>query len=340
VATIADVSASARVSPMTVSRVINGHDNVREATRERVLRAVRKLAYTPNLAASSLAAGRDTRIALIYTNPSSSYLSELLLGALRSAARTTAQLVIDAWDKYDVAAERAAARALARSVSGVILPSPMCESAVVLSELVSAGVPTVALASGTRMEGVSRVRVDDFGAAREITLYLIARGHRRIGFIRGDPHQNASIHRQEGFRAALQEAGLAPEPELSQPGFFTYRSGLNAAERLLGMRHPPSAIFASNDDMAAAAVSVAHRRGLDVPRDLSVVGFDDTSAATRVWPELTTIRQPIAAMADAAIDILLREIRHRDGEAREAVDQVLGYELVERDSVAPLRQDG
>ena len=322
---------------MTVSRVINGHGNVREATRQRVLRAVRRLAYTPNLAASSLAAARDARIALIYTNPSASYLSELLVGALRSAARTTAQLVIDAWDKHDVAAERAAARALARSVSGVILPSPLCESEVVLSELAGAGVPTVALASGTPMKGISRVRIDDFGAAREITLYLIARGHRRIGFIRGDPKQNASTHRQEGFRAALQESGLEPEPELSQPGYFTYRSGLNAAERLLGMRRPPSAIFASNDDMAAAVVSVAHRRGLDVPRDLSVVGFDDTSAATRVWPELTTIRQPLAAMADAAINILLREIRHSDGEAREAVDQVLAYELVERDSVAPLR---
>jgi LacI family transcriptional regulator len=337
-ATIADVSASAKVSPMTVSRVINGHSNVREATRQRVLRAVRKLAYTPNLAASSLAAARDARIALVYTNPSASYLSELLVGALRSATRTTAQLVIDAWDKYDVAAERAAARALARSVSGVILPSPMCESTVVLSELVHAGVPTVALAPGTPMKGISRVRIDDFGAAREITLYLIARGHRRIGFVRGDPHHSDSIHRQQGFRAALEEAGLEHDPELSQPGYFTYRSGLNAAERLLSMRHPPSAIFASNDDMAAAVVSVAHRRGLDVPRDLSVVGFDDTSAATTVWPELTTIRQPVAAMADAAVNILLREIRRREGEPREAVDQVLAYELVERDSVAPARE--
>lgn len=324
---------------MTVSRVINGHGNVREATRQRVLRAVRKLAYTPNLAASSLAAARDARIALIYTNPSTSYLSELLVGALRSAARTTAQLVITAWDEYDVAAERAAARALARSVSGVILPSPMCESEVVVSELVRAAVPTVALASSTPIEGISCVRVDDFSAAREITLYLIARGHRRIGFIRGDPKQSASTHRQAGFRAALQEAGLEFDPELSQAGYFTYRSGLNAAEKLLGMRHPPSAIFASNDDMAAAVVSVAHRRGLDVPRDLSVVGFDDTSAATRVWPELTTIRQPVAAMAEAAIHILLRQIRHHhDGKAREAVDQVLAYELVERDSVAPLRE--
>jgi LacI family transcriptional regulator len=338
VATIADVAASAKVSPMTVSRVINGHSSVREATRQRVLRAVRKLAYTPNLAASSLAAARDARIALIYTNPSASYLSELLVGALRSAARTTAQLVIDAWDEYDVAAERTAARALARSVSGVILPSPMCESEVVLSELMRAGVPTVALASGPALQGISRVCVDDFGAAREITLYLIARGHRRIGFIRGDPKQNASTHRQAGFRAALQESGLELDPELSQPGYFTYRSGLNAAERLLGMRRPPSAIFACNDDMAAAVISVAHRRGLDVPRDLSVVGFDDTSAATRVWPELTTIRQPVAAMADAAVNLLLREIRHRDGKAREAVDQVLAYELVERDSVAPLRE--
>src|SRR5690606_11488275 len=111
--------------------------------------------------------------------------------------------------------------------------------------------------------------------------------------------------------------------------------GLDAAEVLLALPQPPTAIIAGNDDMAAAVVSVAHRRGLDVPRDLSVVGFDDSSAATTVWPELTTIRQPIAAMAEAAIDILLRSIRRKAGESRKAVDEVLAHELVVRDSVAP-----
>jgi hypothetical protein len=132
--TIDAVAARAKVSPMTVSRVVNGHGKVREATRERVSRAVLELGYTPNLAASSLAAARGTRIALIYTNPSSAYLSELLVGALRGAARTAAQLVIESWGDVNTESERKAARALASSVAGAILPPPLCESKAVISE--------------------------------------------------------------------------------------------------------------------------------------------------------------------------------------------------------------
>jgi LacI family transcriptional regulator len=145
----------------------------------------------------------------------------------------------------------------------------------------------------------------------------------------------ASQRRFEGYKAALREAGIAPDTHLVQQGYFTYRSGLDAAEKLLSLRRPPTAIFASNDDMAVAAVSVAHRRGLQVPRDLSIVGFDDTSAATTIWPELTTVRQPIGNMADAAIDILLRAIRRKPEDHRVVVDHVMAHQLVVRDSVAP-----
>ncbi|RPE81203.1 LacI family DNA-binding transcriptional regulator [Vulcaniibacterium tengchongense] len=333
--TIHEVATLANVSPMTVSRVVNGNGNVRESTRERVMRAVRELGYTPNLAARALAAAQGTRIALIYTNPSSAYLSELLVGALRGTARTGAQLVIDSWENLDAKAERGAARALAKSVAGVVLPPPLCESKAVISELVGDGIPVVALASGRFDESISHVRIDDFKASREITEHLIGLGHQRIGYIKGHPNQTASARRFEGFQAALREAGIAPDNVLAQQGYFTYRSGLEAAEKLLARRQAPTAIVAANDDMAAAVVSVAHRRGLDVPGDLSVVGFDDTSAATTVWPELTTIRQPIASMADAAIDILLRNIRRKDRETRVVVDHVVAHQLIRRDSVAP-----
>ncbi|GAB2509329.1 LacI family DNA-binding transcriptional regulator [Pseudoxanthomonas sangjuensis] len=333
--TIDAVASFANVSPMTVSRVVNGTGNVRESTRERVMRAVRELGYTPNLAASSLAAAQGTRIALIYTNPSGAYLRELLVGALRGATRTAAQLVIDAWDEYDAEAERNAARALVKSVAGVILPPPLCESKVVVTELVRAGVPVVAIASGRFHDDISCVRIDDFRASKEITEHLIAFGHRRIGFIKGNPNQTASALRFDGYRAALEQAGIEFDRALVAQGYFTYRSGLDAAEKLLERRQAPTAIFASNDDMAAAVVSVAHRRGLDVPRDLSVVGYDDTSAATTVWPELTTIHQPIASMADSAIDVLLRGIRRKEGEARKMIDHVVAHQLVKRDSVAP-----
>ena len=332
--TIHEVAALAQVSPMTVSRVINGNSNVRDSTREQVMRAVEQLGYTPNLAARSLAAAQGTRIALIYSNPSGAYLSEFLVGALRGAARTAVQLVVDAWEGLGADGERNAARTLAKSVAGVILPPPLCESRAVVSELVGAGVPVVALASARFGEDISHVRIDDFRAARDITAHLIARGHTRIGYIKGHPNQTASARRYEGFQAALQDAGIPLDTSLVQQGYFTYRSGLEAAEKLLGRRRPPTAIFASNDDMAAAVISVAHRRGMDVPRDLSVVGYDDTSAATTVWPELTTIRQPIAAMADSAIDILLRSIRRKDRDVHMVVDHVVAHELVERGSVA------
>ncbi len=333
--TIDEVAALAGVSTMTVSRVINGKGKVRDTTRERVMRAVRELDYTPNLAASSLAAAQHTRIALIYTNPSGAYLRELLLGLLRVASRTAVQLVVDYWDGLDAGAERDAARALARRVDGVILPPPLCESRIAVTELVKAGVPVVAIASGRFSQDIGCVRIDDFGAGREMAGHLIAYGHTRIGFIRGRNDLSASARRYDGFVTALHEAGLEVDADLVQQGDYTYRSGLKAAEKLLARRKPPTAIFASNDDMAAAAVSVAHRRGLDVPRDLSVVGFDDTSAATTVWPELTTIHQPIASMANAAVDILLRGIRRKGENTRVLVDHVVPYRLVSRESVAP-----
>jgi LacI family transcriptional regulator len=344
--TIDEVAKLANVSPMTVSRVVNDHGKVRESTRERVMRAVQELGYAPNLAARALAAASGTRIALIYTNPSAAFLSELLVGALRGAARTAAQLVVDAWDEHDVNVEREAARTLARSVAGVILPPPLCESDAVISELIGAGVVVVALASGGPGdaggfgEKMSHVRIDDFRASKDMTTHLIEQGHTRIGYIKGHPTHAGSALRLQGFHAALAKAAIPSDESLIEQGYFTYRSGLEAAERLLSHPNPPTAIFASNDDMAAAVISVAHRRGLDVPRDLSVVGFDDTSAATTVWPELTTIRQPVASMADSAIDILLRGIRERDRDTRLVVDHVIGHELVSRDSVArPAKTD-
>jgi LacI family transcriptional regulator len=333
--TIDEVASLAKVSPMTVSRVINGHSKVRDSTRERVMQAVRELGYIPNLAASSLAAAQDARIALIYTNPSAAYLRELLLGALHGAARAAAQLVIDDWDELEAGGERKAARTLAKSVSGVILPPPLCESKAVIEELVSAGIPVVAIASGRFNHDISSVRIDDFVAGKEVTDYLIKMGHTRIGFIKGHPNQTASTRRFEGYQAALKEAGIGVDAALVQQGYFTYRSALPAVEKLLAQRKQPTAIFASNDDMAAAAISVAHRRGLDVPRDLSIVGFDDSSAATTVWPEMTTVRQPISTMADSAVDILLRTIRRKDNETRVVVDQVVAHQLILRDSVAP-----
>jgi LacI family transcriptional regulator len=132
----------------------------------------------------------------------------------------------------------------------------------------------------------------------------------------------------------LEEAGIDVASVPVEQGYFTFRSGIVATERLLDRANPPTAIFASNDDMAAAAVGVAHRRGLHVPQDLSVVGFDDTSLATTIWPELTTIRQPIAAMAEEALTQLLARLRTGSSDDAALKEQILDYQLIVRESSA------
>ena len=141
-----------------------------------------------------------------------------------------------------------------------------------------------------------------------------------------------------GLGAALQEAGIKLDETLIATGNFTYRSGLEAAEHLLSLDLVPTAIFAMNDDMAAATIAAAHRQGLDVPDDLSVCGFDDTPLATTIWPELTTIRQPVAEMSEEAVKMVADMIRHSgEGGSPEAPHRLLDFEMIRRQSTAPPR---
>ena len=336
VVTVNDVARHAGVSPMTVSRVVNGERYVREETRKTVLASVRVLNYSPNPAARSLAGAQGLRIALLYGNPSASYLGEFLLGALDESGRKSAQLILEKCDVESEKGERSAVRNLVRSgVDGVILPPPLCEVASIRRALKENDVAAVAVAPGRPLDDCSCVRIDDYRAAYEMTAYLLAQGHRRIAFIKGHPNQTASGERLHGFSQAMTDAGLAIDKALVVQGYFTYVSGLDAGERLLTLKQRPSAIFASNDDMAAGAVSAAHKRGLDVPRDISIVGFDDTSILAAVWPPLTTIRQPVAQMAELAVNILAAEIRMRKRKGiAETVDRIVPHSLVQRESVA------
>ncbi|MDX3900819.1 MAG: LacI family DNA-binding transcriptional regulator [Sphingobium sp.] len=338
--TINDVAKHAGVSPMTVSRVINGEQIVRAATREKVQKSIAALNYAPSAAARSLAGGEETRIGLLYSNPSSSYLSEFLMGSLDQASRSNVHLVVEKFGD-DMAVPTVVAHLQRGRIDGIILPPPLCDSQEMLDALAAADIPAVAVATGRAPSDMLAVSIDDLHAAYEMTRHLIALGHQRIGFIRGNPNLSASDRRFEGYRAALAEAGLPDDPALAVQGYFTYRSGLDAAEAILDLDTPPTAIFASNDDMAAATVAVAHRRGLDVPGDLTVCGFDDTPLATTIWPELTTIHQPISDMSRAAVDLLVRELRGRTAKAGSdaaASHLVLDYQLVRRQSDAAPRR--
>ncbi len=336
--TIADVAELAGVSLMTVSRVINTESNVREATREAVHAAIAKLNYAPNRAARRLAGAAQLRIGLLYSNPSEAYLSAFLLGSLEQASRTDIQLVVQNVEPGSEARD-VAQRLLNSGVDGIILPPPLCDAQPVLELLAEARVPAVVVATGRRPDQLAAVSIDDRSAAREMTTHLLDLGHQRIGFIIGNPNLTASGERLEGYREAMAARGVAVDDTLVAQGLFTYRSGLDAAEELLEADDPPSAIFASNDDMAAATVAVAHRRGLDVPGDLTVVGFDDSALATTIWPELTTIHQPIADMSRAAVDLLAAMFRgRRTGAVEEPRHLVLDYTLIRRQSDAAPRR--
>lgn len=333
--TIADVAALAGVSPMTVSRVINAETNVREATRANVNAAIAALNYAPNPAARSLAGASQLRLALLYSNPSAAYLSEFLVGSLDQAGRSDIQLVVEKCEIGDHE-RQVVERMIGTGIDGVILPPPLCDSRAVLDVLTAARVPTVVVATGSPHGECAAILIDDRGAARAMTQHLIALGHTQIGFIAGNPNLTASAKRLEGYREALVDGGLAFDERLVVEGLFTYRSGLDAADELLGRDDPPSAIFASNDDMAAAAVAVAHRRGLDVPGDLTVCGFDDSALATTIWPELTTIHQPIADMSRAAVELLVTMLRTKRRQDTRRI--TLDYTLIRRQSDAAPRR--
>jgi LacI family transcriptional regulator len=335
-ATIYDVARRVGVSPMTVSRVVNGEANVREATRAAVQKAMRELQFRPNKAARSLAGASETRIGLIYNNPSVAYFTEFLMGALEGSGRNGAQLVVDKCKIGDPAAALAAVRGLVKGgVNGMILTAPMSESAELIAELKGLGIAVVGIATGSFSGDITCVGIDDFRAAYDMTKYLINQGHRRIGYIKGHPSHSSSRLRFAGFEAAIREAGSKVDKPRVAQGFYSYRSGMVAAEELLSGKVLPTAIFASNDDMASGAMSVAHRKGLEVPKDVSVVGFDDTSASS-LWPALTTIRQPISDLATTAVEVLIKTVSElRAGRIAEPQNLVVPHLLVERESAAP-----
>ena len=319
---------------MTVSRVINGETNVRDGTREQVLSAIEKLNYIPNRAARSLAGGAQLRIALLFDNPSASYLSEFLMGALEEASRRDIHLLVQSCETVPES-DALIRKLIDGGVEGFILPPPLCDDQRVLDQIKGSGGIAIAVGPGRADGSHGAVLIDEYQAAYDMTRHIIGLGHERIAFIVGNPEQVASERRLQGYRAAMADARLDVDDNLVSQGQFTYRSGMVAAERLLALPERPTAIFASNDDMAAATVAMAHRRHLDVPNDITVCGFDDTELASSIWPELTTIRQPIREMTAQAVSMISRISKQKPRTGRGSAEQVtLPYKLIRRNSDA------
>jgi len=335
--TISDVARRAGVSPMTVSRVLNGQANVRKSTHAAVTEAINELGYSPNKAARSLASAQQLRIGLLYSDPASTFLSAMLLGILEQARQSDTHIVVvECAPGFDT--DAVIRKLIGDGVDGILLAPPLCDSRQAFNTLIQHDVPTVTVGALHDEETISSVCIDDYRASYVMTQQIIALGHRRIGFIIGSGTQSSSIRRLAGFRAAMKDAAIEIAEELVVQGEYSYRSGFEAADQLLNLEQPPTAIFASNDDMAAGVIATAHRHHIDVPADLTVCGFDDTMLAQTIWPALTTIRQPIADMSRLAIELLEGDIRRRRaGGPRKAQHRKLDFTLVRRQSDAPVK---
>ncbi len=327
-ANIRDVAARAGVAVKTVSRVLNGHPYVSADTRTRVEEAMRALDFRPSVAARILSGAKSNQIALIYDNHSPYYMFQIQTGCWDFCRANGIRLLAQPVDVADPqVGEQVRGLVTETHVDGIILSSPVTDCDPVLRALEALDIPFVRISPGTNHALTSSVYMDDAQAADDMTTHLINKGHRRIGFIKGHPNHMASDDRLFGYRRALDRAGISFEPGLVCDGEFDFDSGVRGGRMLLDLPDPPTAIFASNDDMAAGVLAVAHDRGITVPGQLSVTGFDDTTLARTVWPPLTTIHQPMAELARTATEILIAggDITHRR----------LPHQLIERASVAP-----
>jgi LacI family transcriptional regulator len=327
-ATISDVSRRAGVSIKTVSRVLNKEKYVAEPTRERVLQAVADLSFHPNLAARALGGKRSFQIGLIYDNPSPYFAQNIQAGVRARCLEDGYRMIAQPCDATspDLVAEIEGLIDQVR-LDGVILTPPFTERADVRNLLAKRGLRYAMTSPAETDALVPAAFIDQAEAAAVMTAQLIALGHRRIGFVMGDRKYASSERRFEGFCRALADANIELDTRLIQRGEYNFESGSRAAQALLALDPPPTAIFASSDDMAAGVLAAAHRLGIDVPGRLSVAGFDDTDLAAVVWPPLTTIHQPVRELGYAAADLLLRP-------DREPEQRQLPFELVMRGSTA------
>jgi LacI family transcriptional regulator len=311
-ATIFDVAKVAGVSIKTVSRVVNNEPNVRDSTRERVEDAIAMLKYRPDQSARNLASHRTHLIGLVYDDPaayelpSSGYIIRMQHGALKACRSALSELLIHPCDfrKKKVGVELKSLIEETRP-AGIIVAAPLSNMPKIVRAIEATGTPFVRISPGKTNGKQLSVSTNDREVCAEMTRYLAGLGHKRIAFITGDPNHAAVANRFLGYQDGLDESGLEYSEQLVAAGDNSFGSGEACAEKLLKRKNRPTAIFAANDDMAAGVLRTANRLGIDVPGQLSVTGFDDITLARQVDPALTTIRQPLARMAERAAEMLI-----------------------------------
>jgi LacI family transcriptional regulator len=334
-----DVARRARVSFMTVSRVVNGHPSVRPATRARVRRAIEELGYFPNAAARALNSNRSRNVGIVF--PRRDYLLvapfcvELCVEVERRLRQRGYHLFLgsmaeerDPGDLYTLFKEG--------KVDGMILFAPRRDDPGI-ARLAAEGLPFVVVHGRSGRGEFPWVDSDNAQGTGLLLDYLFGLGHRRIGFVTGPLAELNSLDRLRRYRRELRARGIPLDEQLVEAGDWTLESGQAGLERLLSLRRPPTAVCFSNDQMAIGALKAAHDLGVRVPRDLSIAGYDDIHLASFTTPALTTVRQHIGTVGDRVAELLLE--RMEDGR-REPRRIVLAPELVVRASCAAPRRRG
>ncbi|WP_347302837.1 LacI family DNA-binding transcriptional regulator [Croceibacterium sp. TMG7-5b_MA50] len=328
--TINDVARVAGVSKKTVSRVINASPLLRTDTRERVNQAIAELGYVPNPQARALALRRNFLIGLLHDNPNAQTVLNVQEGVLDVIRDTDFALVVRPVDRHSPTLVDDCRRFIERQrLYGVLFLPPISENDDLARMCQQVGCGYVRMGSAQLDESAHMVGSNDQEAVAAAVDHLVAEGHRRIALILGPQGFRSAHERAIGFREAMARHGLPVPGEYVAPGNYRFDSGVLAAQQLLGVDQPPTAIFCSNDEMAAGALHAAQRRGLEVPGDLSLIGFDDSPIAKHIWPPMTTVRWPITLMARAAAVKLIQPDRAADEPSRFPAD------LVQRASVQP-----
>ncbi len=327
--TIRDVADRAGVSVATVSKVINDRYGVSSATSARVQGVIDELGYEPSIVARSLRNHRTNVIGVLVSDIEP-FTAELVKGVARALRGTGYELVVYSaggrspdrvgWEK------RALSRLGGTLVDGALLVTPTVVGP-------SFGAPVVAVDPHTGSDDVPTVAADNRRGAQLATQHLLDLGHRRIGFVGGRAGLESARLREIGYAETLQRAGIAVDPDLVRVGSYDADESRVAAAHLLALPERPTALFAANDLSAIVVMEQAAARGLRVPEDLSVVGFDDVPEGAMATPALTTVHQPIQEMGERAVQILVGLLA---GRAPDALHETLATHLVERRSCAPL----
>src|SRR5262245_44318790 len=326
--TIAEVATRAGVSTTTVSHTFSGRRPVAPETRARVRRAVEELGYRPNGLARSLRTQRSHTVALIIPDITNPYYPALARGIQNVLADAGYHVLVCNTDREPRYESEYVADVLDRQVDGILL-SAFHVVAEDLGEVFLHDIPLVAFGSRIEHSAVDVVRSDDAAGARDATLHLIERGHRRVGMICGPPGSPPSEARLSGYRDALAEAGLPFLPELVVQGDFTRLGGAAAMQRITALPERPTALFCANDLMAIGAMDTARRVGLALPDDLALVGYDDIEAAAFLTPALTTVLNPARELGTTGGRLLLERMLGYRVSRREIV---IPHRLIERDS--------